>query len=158
MPEVPLPPTSRLSLELASESELRAMTWLLPEDVVLGLTKLSETSYSLEPSAVSFLFEHWTAVLSGMSLEWHSAANRPSIALLEIRPDSIADRLGFEAGDRVIGLDGVAPASERTVADTLQLAREHGRLEVEIERSGERWLFTLTTSAAGSPRTPRLQR
>jgi hypothetical protein len=121
-----------------------APPWALPAEVVAGLHKRSETEYNLERVTIDALFARGADVFAGMSFEpVYNLEALIGLRLLQIRLDSLLERLGLQSKDLVRKIDGQPITTPEQAIAALERARVRGELIAELERDGETFELSL---------------
>ncbi len=129
--------------------------WQVPDVIASAITQNSPSDYTLTPSAVKSIFDAGADLLAGTRIEPLRRDERVvGIALETIPPDSILDRLGVQAGDVVLELNGAPCTTFNGALQALEAARAKGQLVALLERQGQRFDLTLGVGSAAPPDAP----
>jgi general secretion pathway protein C len=123
---------------LLADAEQEPAAWHVPVAIIRGIHKRSETEYSLTPKAVAAIFKRGAQLFAGLRLEpVIFQGQRVGVQIVELKPDSLLERLGLKSGDIVLALNGEVCADLEAAVAALHQARDGELLLVRMERDGE---------------------
>jgi general secretion pathway protein C len=135
----------RCALELhpgfAALGTAEAPPWQVSEAIVTAIDRRSETEFRITRAGVASIFEQGETLLGGVRLVPKTAD--AAIEIETVPGDSLLDRLGVQAGDVLLALNGATCETPRATLDALLAAREKDRLLARLERGGARFEIEL---------------
>jgi hypothetical protein len=123
--------------ELLADAERDPAVWHVPVKIAQGIHKRSETEYLVTPEAADAVFERGAELFAGLRLEPVRRQQADvGVQIVELKPDSLLERLGVEPGDIVLAINDQVCSSLDASISALEAARESGVLLVRMEREG----------------------
>lgn len=135
--------------ELSGEAYAE-LPWVLPQNIVAGLSKRSELEFELDPATISALYARGADVFAGLRVKVVEAADDAPpeaqgarLELFDIRLDSLLERLGIENNDVLVAINEAPVDSVDAVVKALEAARDKASFTADFTRDGEPFRLSL---------------
>ena len=108
-----------------------------PSDVLRVIRRLSATEHAIGRAGVDLLLENQASLMRSCRVVPEASNGAVvGIRLFGFTSDTILGRLGFENGDRVDAINGMAFATPEQALEVYATVRTADRLEVDVVRRG----------------------
>ena len=108
----------------------------------LGVFKLGPTHFLVDRRVIDVIFEEQAAIMLQPRIVPQSGPGKVvGVRLFGVRPDSLLGHLGFENGDRVESINGIALRTQEEALEIYARLQSADKLFVTVNRRGSKMVL-----------------